>query len=246
MAKGDKDPTGEPSDAAAAHNVPDPHDAEPQNGPQNPQSGFSVPENQKPQPVTPANREPVKEVRYSSAGARNVMRRGMNQPGCWVQGGTLEPFASVMWALSDLAELRGVSTNPSTNEVDKVLAARVGIDSKVWIHPTDPENPEGTLITRTKDGSVRINLYKFLARENLLIAVRRRERFNMEVVTDSRSPVGPALCIDFTKPLETKVIPPRKKKDDQEKSGGKTGGKSKKDPERKAPPPDIDADDEEE
>ncbi|MDF2628917.1 MAG: hypothetical protein K0R39_2748 [Symbiobacteriaceae bacterium] len=167
----------------------------------------------------------------------------MNTPGCWMQGGTLEPFASVVWALSELAELRDEATNPNTNEVEKVLAARVGKERKVWIHPTDPFNPEGTKLTRLKDGSIRINLYNFFARENLLIAVRRRERFELEMVTDSRSPVGPALCLDLSKPLETKVIPPRKKKGEQAKSNGK----DKKGPELKSPPPPApDAEDEDE
>lgn len=213
--KDEKNLSGQPSDSAAAHNVPDPQDdkrpAEP--------LPYRVPE------------IPASQIRYSSTGSRKILRRGMQQPGCWAQGGTLECFTSTAWALTDLAELREVETNPNTNEVEKVLAARIGKENRIWIHPTHATDTNGTEIFRDNKGKLRIPLYNFLAREKLLIAVRRRERFEFEVVTDARSPVGPALLLDFSKVLETKVIQPKKKKGEQ----GDKGDKSKKSPDKKAP-----------
>lgn len=208
--KDEKNLSGQPSDSAAANNVPDPQDEKPPAEP----LPYQVPEG------------PAPEVRYSNPGSRKILRRGMQQPGCWAQGGTLECFASVAWALTDLAEQRGVETNENTNEVEKVRAARVGRENRIWIHPTHATDTDGTRITRDSKGKLRIPLYNFLAREKLLIAVRRRERYDFEVVTDGRSPVGPALLLDFTKVLQTKVIPPGKKKGEQE---------DKKKPDKKAP-----------
>jgi hypothetical protein len=156
-------------------------------------------------------RDNEEEIRYSTNDTRFVLRRDQYTPGCWIQGGTLECFSSVGWALIELAELRGIPTNPNTMDVEKVRAARVGRQSRIWIHPTLPTDIEGTPVKRDKQGHMTISLYKFLAREKLLIAVGKRERFELTVVTGPDSPVGPALRLDFMKPLETKVIPPKKK-----------------------------------
>lgn len=151
------------------------------------------------------------EIRYSSSGARFVMKRHQHHPGCWAQGGTLECFASVGWALIELAELRGIPTNPNTNEVEKVRAVRIGIEARIWIHPTHSTDADGTEIKHDKQGHMTISFYPFLARERLLIAIGKRERFNLTMVRGSDSPVGPALCLDFSKPLETRLIPAKKK-----------------------------------
>jgi hypothetical protein len=151
------------------------------------------------------------EIRYNTNDNRFVLKRGQYRPGCWVQGGTLECFASVGWALIDLAQLRGIPTNPNTNEVQKVQVARVGRQSRIWIYPTHATDTSGIEVKRDKQGHMTISLYRFLARENLLIAIGKRERFDLPMVTSAKSPVGPALCLDFSKPLETKLIPPKKK-----------------------------------
>ncbi|HYF77638.1 MAG TPA: hypothetical protein VD973_10930 [Symbiobacteriaceae bacterium] len=225
-----------PSDTAAAHNVPEP---EPGRQPMSPQ----VPA--EPDPHAPA--APTPEVRYSNnTEARNVLRRNMHQPGCWAQGGTLECFAAVDWALTELAGMRGIDTNPNTDEVERVRAARFGKERRIWIHPTDSLDTRGTELKRNKKGQLRIPLYNYLAREKLLIAIGKRERFDLEVITDSRSPVGPALLLDFSKPLETKVLPPPKKKGEQGTKENKKKGPDKKGPELKNPEPETEPDEEEE
>lgn len=151
------------------------------------------------------------EIRFNTNSSRGVMKRSQYLPGCWAQGGTLECFASVGWALIDLAELRSIPTNPNSNEVQKVRAARVGRQNRIWIYPTLPTDSDGIAIKRDKQGHMTICLYRFLSRERLLIAIGKRERFDLTVVAGPESPVGPALCLDFAKVLETKPIPPRKK-----------------------------------
>lgn len=144
------------------------------------------------------------EVRYNTNETRETMKRTQYPPGCWVQAGTLDCFKSVDWALTNLAQQRNIETNPNSGEVERVRAARVGKEKRIYIHPTTATDPDGVEVKRNKSGMT-INLFNFLTREKLLVPMGKREKFDL-VVTGPEGPVGPALRLDFAKVLETKLI----------------------------------------
>ena len=168
------------------------------------------------------------EIRYNQNISRNVMKRNQYRPGAWGQGGTLDCFASTDWALTELARLRNIPTNPNSGEVDKVQVARKGEETRIWIFPTDPTDADGIEVKRSKGQPV-LNFFLFLAKESLLVPMGKRERYELTVVTGPESPVGPALLLDFAKPMETKLIKKKSsakknskpKPEDQKENGSK-------------------------
>lgn len=140
----------------------------------------------------------------------NVRRRNQRTPGCWMQSpATLLGFKATQWALVDTARER----NLNISEVTKVRTAIVDGEQRIWIYPTLDTDPDGIEIKQYKRGSgPAINLYNFLAQENLLIPVGRAQRFDLVPMDRPESPVGPALLLDFTKVLEDKPLPKRKSK----------------------------------
>lgn len=175
-------------------------------------------------------------IRYNTTRRRKVEKRNQKLPGAWGKGGTFEFFKAVDHSLTDLADLRGLPTNPITNEVKKVRAARLPGKTEVWFHPAHPDDLDGIELKRYESGKLTLNLYDFLASEKLLLPVGRRERFAVSIVTDGTSPVGPSLMMDLARPVESKVIETKKKSsaDKKKDSGKKTEQAEKKEPEKPA------------
>lgn len=162
---------------------------------------------------TPGGEEP--EVRISINTNRRGMKRNENLPGCWAQGGTLKCYKSVDRSLADIAKSRGVAVEELSGLVDRIQAARVGKEPRVYIYPVAKDHPDGVEVTRSpKSKDLSINLFDFLASENLLIPVGRRQRFDLTYVSKAEAPaaIGESLLLDFTKRLEEKVLPKRTRK----------------------------------
>jgi hypothetical protein len=154
-------------------------------------------------------------VRVSTNTSRRALKRNENLPGCWAQGGTLYCFKSVERALADIAKIRGVPVEELSGLVDRVQAARVAQEPRIYMYPVAKEYPDGVEVTRSrKTKDLTINLFNFLAAENLLIPVGRRQRFDLTYVPKSEAPaaIGESLLLDFSKRLEEKVLPKRKRK----------------------------------
>lgn len=135
---------------------------------------------------------------------RYVVKPSQYRAGCWIQSpGMLVLFKATDAALSDIAEQRGLKATL----VEKIRAARVGIEKKVYLVPTEADDVDGLELNRN-NGKITCNLVSFLAPEKLCIESGYKERYEItEAGPDS--PVGPALVFDMSKVEQRRLLPVR-------------------------------------
>jgi hypothetical protein len=112
-------------------------------------------------------------------------------------------FKATDAALSDIAEQRGLKETL----VEKIRAARVGIEKKVYQVPTEADDVDGLELKRS-NGKITCNLVSFLAENRLCVETGYKERYEI-VEAGADSPVGPALVFDMSKPAERALLPIR-------------------------------------
>jgi hypothetical protein len=119
-------------------------------------------------------------------------------------------FVTAMWMLQDLVALRQVNLG-SFATVTRVRVAKRKSESRVYIYPTDWDDPEGIEITGRK-GDRRINMYDFAAEAGILLEPGTAYQFQVTFAGDD-SPVGPALVFDHKDPKQTKAVKVKKSKE---------------------------------
>lgn len=105
--------------------------------------------------------------------------------------------------LLELARARKVDLGPE-EVVTMIRAARKEGDTRVWLYPTDWDDPLGIPIK--KQGSRRLaNLYDFMAEAGCLVELGHSERYNLQDAAPD-DPVGEAsLWFDLKAPAERKL-----------------------------------------
>ena len=148
------------------------------------------------------------ELVYNSK-ATELINRNQYTNGGWLHSpAQLELFARSIKFLIKLNRARGIDAN----WVPYVRAARLKGEDIVYVWPTD-EKDEDKIEVRPRSAHAWINIRSLL--EPSFHTVEQGYRVRYEIVADDKSPVGPALKFDLSKPLERKRQPPSK----QGKSG---------------------------
>ena len=134
-----------------------------------------------------------------------VARRNYKPPGLWNESpATVTFFRTAEWALHDLA----VETKVDLGSQSQVTMVRVALregETRVYIRPTDWDDPMGIPVKRSQ-GKTYMNLYDFMAQAGLLVPVLKAYRHSLERANDADSPIGPALVFDTSAILEQKTI----------------------------------------
>ncbi|HLN65438.1 MAG TPA: hypothetical protein VK464_28275 [Symbiobacteriaceae bacterium] len=149
-----------------------------------------------------------------------VVRRNFKPPGLWNESpATLSLFRTAEWDLHDLAVEEKVNLG-AQSMVTRVRVARNDGDPRVYIRPTDWDDPLGIPVQR-KDSKTTINIYAFMAEAGMLLPVLRAHRHSLERDMEGKSPIGPALVFDTSAVLEQKTIK-RKQRTSKKKSNQNT------------------------
>lgn len=135
---------------------------------------------------------------------RRALRRGLQGCGGWLDSpANLQLFALAVQRLLELAQARHVDLGPE-QKVTKLRAARKTGDNRVWLYPTDWDDPQGIPL-KEQSRRMAANLYDFMAEAGWLVEIGHSERFALQDAKPE-DPVGEnALWFDVTAPLERKV-----------------------------------------
>ena len=152
-------------------------------------------------PAPPASRESAPKLR-TNENDPFVQQRHQKESGGWLSSpGRLELFAAGYWELIKVAGLRAIKAR----EITYVLVGNVEGEKKVYIWPTDGEDPLRIPVRRQKDGKTTITISRSLVSWKMAIPVGTAERFDLILVQES--PWGPALMMDLANSLEKKLVP---------------------------------------
>lgn len=135
---------------------------------------------------------------------RRQVRRGQRECGGWLNSPAMfEPFALAIQRLLELAQARHVDMGPE-QRVTMVRAARREGDTRVWIYPTDWDDPAGIPLKEIS-GRPAFNLYDFMAEAGWLVELGHSERYPLQDA-GPEDPVGEhALWFDVKAPVERKM-----------------------------------------
>lgn len=147
---------------------------------------------------------------------RNRRTRAHKESSFWmISPANLRLVIKVIWDLVTVAEMNG----QVGLEVTHVRVANVEGETKIYMWPTDMDDPEGLEI-KNSGGKRRLNLGAYLEEWNLALPVRTKERFRLSIVEEPKTPDGVpnALMWDMSAPLERQIIKESKKKKGEQKS----------------------------
>jgi hypothetical protein len=135
---------------------------------------------------------------------RRVVRRGQKSSGGWLHSPAMfEFFLLALRSLLDMARARKVDLG-AEEIVTMIRAARVEGDTRIFILPTDWDDPQGIPIKQVSSRRV-ANLYDFMAEAGCLVEVGHSERYALQP-TKPEDPVDEnALWFDVKTPLERKL-----------------------------------------
>lgn len=152
--------------------------------------------------------KPIKSKVRMNSFRRNRQTRAHKESGGWVESpGNMELYKKTIWDLTTVGERNG----HVGLEVTHVRVANLEGETKVYVWPTDRNDPEALEIKQS-GGKHRLNLGMFLEECGLALPVRTRERFRLEIVSDTETPEGVpnALMFDLSTPLEQRQIKVKK------------------------------------
>jgi hypothetical protein len=130
--------------------------------------------------------------------------RGEYGCGGWVHSpAALELFATALQRLLELAQARKVDLGPE-QKVTMLRAARKVGDTRVWLYPTNWDDPHGIPV-KESSGRTTANLYDFMAEAGWLVEVGHSERHALQNATKTDPAGEHALWFDITAPLERKL-----------------------------------------
>jgi hypothetical protein len=133
---------------------------------------------------------------------RRRVTRAFKASGGWLlPPALLVMFRTVIWLLQDLVAPREVNLGAFPT-VTRVRVAKRKDDSRIYLYPTDWDDPDGIEI-KGGTNQPKVNLYDFLTDAQMLMEPTKAERFQVTMAGDD-SPVGPALVFDRHQPLEQK------------------------------------------
>lgn len=122
--------------------------------------------------------------------------------------------------LTKVAEERGMTDK----RVERVRVARVRGQKIIYVVPTDREDVENGIEVKRAGSSAFIDIITVLDPAGLTVEMGYKERYDVQYVPAEKSPVGPALMIDLSLPLERRV----KTREDEQDQAGTSKATSKK------------------
>jgi|GEM_PF-2859697 len=121
-----------------------------------------------------------------------------NEPGCTAVGpGSFSLYSSVRKALIQVAEKRGWVTSA----VDFIRVANLEGERRIWICPTDSNDPARIPIRKNR-GKYAVTLSRYLKKWKLTLPSHERRWYDILHDTENKSPIGPALYIDLDRPRD--------------------------------------------
>lgn len=173
--------------------------------------------------------------------SRRIKKRNQQHSNCWLHSpGSFYFSRSADWDLTDNARARGVQMDDQF--VKRIAVGHFGGDDRIYIWATEPNDPDGFDIDRTKD-RIAANASEYFFASGLVRKAGVKEKFDL-LPADKLIEGGPALCFHLNKPVAAGTFKTSRKKKSTDKNQtpkpdpGKSGaGKSEPgDTEPGAPP----------